>query len=125
MSGTILVYSGSIIILIWGAAHLFPTRNIVRGFGSISDDNRRILTMEWLAEGVAMIYMGILTILVTAIAGRVAAASTVVYLATASALVVMAILGWLTYARTPIIPMKLCPWIQSLSALLLFAGVCL
>jgi len=125
LSGTILVYSGSIIILIWGAAHLFPTRNIVRGFGSISDDNRRILTMEWLAEGVAMIYMGILTILVTAIAGRVAAASTVVYLATASALVVMAILGWLTYARTPIIPMKLCPWIQSLSALLLFAGVCL
>ena len=124
MSGTILVYSGSIIILIWGAAHLFPTRNIVRGFGSISDDNRRILTMEWLAEGVAMIYMGILTILVTAIAGRVAAASTVVYLATASALVVMAILGWLTYARTPIIPMKLCPWIQSLSALLLLAGAC-
>jgi hypothetical protein len=124
LSGTILVYSGSIIILIWGAAHLFPTRNIVRGFGSISDDNRRILTMEWLAEGVAMIYMGILTILVTAIAGRVAAASTVVYLATASALVVMAILGWLTYARTPIIPMKLCPWIQSLSALLLLAGAC-
>jgi len=81
--------------------------------------------MEWLAEGVAMIYMGMLTILVTAIAGRVTAASTVVYLATASALVVMAILGWLTYARTPIIPMKLCQWVQSLSALLLIAGVCL
>ena len=41
MSGTVLVYSGSIIILIWGAAHLFPTIAIVRGFGSISEDNRR------------------------------------------------------------------------------------
>jgi hypothetical protein len=67
LSGTILVYSGSIIILIWGAAHLFPTRNIVRGFGSISDDNRRILTMEWLAEGVAMIYMGVLALLLIAV----------------------------------------------------------
>ena len=125
MLGIILLYLGSIIILIWGAAHLFPTKTIVRGFGPISEDNRKIITMEWLAEGVAMCYMGILTILVTAIDGRTAAASTVVYLSTAITLVVMAILGWLTYARTPIIPMKLCPWIQSLSALLLFAGVCL
>ena len=122
MSGTVLVYSGSIIILIWGAAHLFPTRAIVRGFGSISEDNRRIITMEWLAEGVAMIYMGVLVLIVTAIAGRAAAASAVVYIATAIALSVMAVLGWLTYARTPIIPMKLCPWIQTLSALLLIAG---
>ena len=125
MLGIVLLYSGSIIILIWGAAHLFPTKTVVRGFGPISEDNRKIITMEWLAEGVAMCYMGILTILVTAIAGRTDAASTVVYLSTAITLVVMAILGWLTYARTPIIPMKLCPWIQSLSALLLFAGVCL
>ena len=125
MLGIVLLYSGSIIILIWGAAHLFPTKTIVRGFGPISEDNRKIITMEWLAEGVAMCYMGILTILVTAIAGRTAAASTVVYLSTAITLVVMAILGWLTYARTPIMPIKLCPWIQSLSALLLFAGVCL
>lgn len=122
MLGTALVYSGSIIILIWGTAHLFPTRAIVRGFGSISEDNRKIITMEWLAEGVAMIYMGVLALLVTAIAGRAASASLVVFFTTATALIVMAILGWLTYARTPIIPMKLCPWIQTLSALLLIAG---
>jgi hypothetical protein len=120
--GTVLLYSGSAVILIWGTAHLFPTGTIVRGFGSISEDNRRIITMEWLAEGVAMCYMGILAILVTAIAGTAAAASIVVYLCTAITLVVMAVLGWMTYARTPIIPMKLCPWIQSFSALLLLAG---
>lgn len=125
MLGVVLLYSGSIIILIWGTAHFFPTRTIVRGFGPISEDNRQIITMEWLSEGVAMCYMGILALLVTAIAGRAAAGSTVVYLSTAITLIVMAILGWLTYARTPIIPMKLCPWIQSLSALLLLAGACL
>ena len=123
MLGSVLIYSGSIIILTWGAAHMFPTKTIVRGFGAISEDNRKIITMEWLAAGIAMIYMGILAVLVTAIAGRSAAASAVVYLATATTLVIMAVLGWLTYARTPIIPMKLCPWIQTLSALLLIAGV--
>ncbi len=122
MLGLVLLYSGSIIVLIWGAAHIFPTRTIVRGFGSISEDNRRIITMEWLAEGIAMIYMGILVLLVTAIAGRAGSASSAVYLCTAITLEVMAILGWLTYARTPIIPMKLCPCIQTLSALLLLAG---
>ena len=122
MLGIALLYSGSIIILVWGAAHFFPTGTIVRGFGSISEDNKKILTMEWLAEGVAMCYMGILGILVTAIAGRTGAASLIVYLSTAVVLVIMAILGWLTYARTPIIPMKLCPWIQTLSALLLICG---
>ncbi len=122
MLGTVLLYSGSAVVLIWGAAHFFPTGTIVRGFGSISEDNRRIITMEWLAEGVAMCYMGILSIAVTAIAGRTATASIVVYLCTAITLAVMAAMGWLTYARTPIIPMKLCPWIQSLSAVLLLAG---
>ena len=46
MLGTVLVYSGSIIILIWGTAHLFPTRAIVRGSGSIPEDRRRIVTMD-------------------------------------------------------------------------------
>ena len=122
MLGTVLLYSGSAIVLIWGAAHFFPTGIIVRGFGPISEDNKKIITMEWLAEGVAMCYMGILSILVTAIAGRNCVASMTVYMTTGSVLVVMAVLGWLTYARTPVLPMKLCPWIQTLSALLLIAG---
>jgi hypothetical protein len=78
--------------------------------------------MEWLAEGVALCYMGILGILVTAIAGRATAASATVYFVTAITLIVMAALGWLTYAHTPILPMKLCPWIQSLTAVLLLIG---
>ena len=120
--GIIFLYAGSVIVLVWGAAHLFPTGTIVRGFGPISEDNKKILTMEWLAEGVAMCYMGVLGILITALAGRAGTASLIVYLSTAGVLLIMAVLGWLTYARTPIIPMKLCPWIQTLSALLLVCG---
>ena len=74
MLGIVLVYLGSIIVLIWGAAHLFPTRIIVHGFGSISEDSRKIIGIEWLAKSVAVsCYMGILSILVTAIDSRAAA----------------------------------------------------
>jgi hypothetical protein len=45
-----LLYSDSAVILIWGIVDFFPTRTIVRGFGSISEDNKRIITMEWLAD---------------------------------------------------------------------------
>jgi len=34
--------------LVWGIAHLFPTKSVVEGFGEISDDNKKIVTMEWL-----------------------------------------------------------------------------
>ncbi len=116
------LYAGSILILVWGIAHFFPTGIIVRGFGAISEDNKKILTMEWLAEGVALCYMGILVLLVTIVAGRALGVPLVVYLVTGCTLLVMAVLGWLTYARTPNIPMKLCPWIQTVSALLMLAG---
>jgi hypothetical protein len=123
MLATALLYAGSIIIVVWGTAHFFPTGTIVRGFGPISDDNKKIITMEWLAEGVAMCYMGILVLLVTIVTGRGLGAPLIVYLVTAGALLILAVMGWLTYARTPIIPMKLCPWIQTVSALLIIAGV--
>jgi len=41
-----LLYTGSAIIIIWGIAHLIPTEAIVRGFGPISADNKKIITME-------------------------------------------------------------------------------
>ncbi len=47
----ILLYIGSGVITVWGIAHIIPTKNVVNGFGTISDDNRRIITMEWVAEG--------------------------------------------------------------------------
>jgi hypothetical protein len=63
----ILIYVGSSLPLLWGIAHLFPTRSIVKGFGEISEDNKNILTMEWLIEGIALIFIGISVAMITAI----------------------------------------------------------
>jgi hypothetical protein len=42
----ILSYLGAVLTGLWGVAHLFPTKAVVEGFGDISVDNRRIITME-------------------------------------------------------------------------------
>ena len=36
MAAEALIYAGAIIVSVWGAAHLVPTRSVVVGFGSIS-----------------------------------------------------------------------------------------
>ena len=55
----ILAYIGAGLTTLWGIAHLFPTRNVVADFGDISEDNRHIITMEWIVEGVALIFIGV------------------------------------------------------------------
>jgi hypothetical protein len=66
-----LAYVATAILIAWGTAHLAPTRSVVASFGAISADNRRILAMEWMAEGVSHIAIGVLVILATAIEGAV------------------------------------------------------
>jgi hypothetical protein len=59
MISPILLYLGAFLTLAWGLSHLFPTRNVVKGFGDISQDNRHIITMEWNVEGVYLIFVGL------------------------------------------------------------------
>ena len=40
-----MLYAGAGLIMLWGIAHLVPTKAIVGGFGEISRDNRLILTI--------------------------------------------------------------------------------
>jgi hypothetical protein len=44
MLNQVLLYVGAFFVLGWGTAHLFPTRSVVKGFGDITPDNRRIIT---------------------------------------------------------------------------------
>ena len=60
----VLLYIGSTVILIWGIAHIVPTKSVVKGFGGISEDNIRIITMEWVAEGLTLCFIGLLVLLV-------------------------------------------------------------
>ena len=116
-----MLYVGAAIVIVWGLTHIvIPTRSVIDGFGPISLDNRRTLLMEWLMEGVLLIFVGVLVILVTIVAQPPGQTAIVVYRACASVLVVMAGVSLFTGARTSVLPMRLCPAIFLTSALLIF-----
>jgi hypothetical protein len=104
----------------WGVAHLVPTRSVIRGFGEISQDNRRIVAMEWITEGVALVAMGAVTAVLASdptepLAGAVG-------LAVFVALNVLSVVSLATGARIHFLPFRLCPVIFTGSSLLVLAG---
>ncbi len=118
----VLVYAGGIVVILWGAAHLAPTRSVANSFGQISTDNRRILVMEWVAEGLTHVSIGALVIFIAALEGSSSSAAHLVYRVAAGALVALAALTALTGARTPVIWFKVCPFVLTSVAALLLAG---
>ncbi len=125
MDSSILLYIGSAIVVIWGAAHIAPTKAIVEGFGAISADNRRIITMEWVAEGLALCFVGLLVLVVALWGGIGNPVSAIVFGAAALMLIVIAVWTALTGARTSIVPIKICPAILTICAVLVFLGTVL
>jgi hypothetical protein len=119
-----LLYAGSIIIILWGIGHLIPTKSIVRGFGEISEDNKRILTMEVIAEGITLIFVGLFPLLIGVIVKSSSSNSAIhiVYFYSAILLLVMAILTAVTGARTSIIWYKICPVVKTVVAVLFLFG---
>ena len=121
MGNSILLYLGAVITFLWGAAHLFPTGNIVRGFGNITEDNKNIITMEWIIEGVSLIFAGIIVSGITII-GEVNNVATFVYMASSGFLIVLAIISLFTGFKVKFLPFKLCPVLFTLSAVLILTG---
>jgi len=80
--------------ILWGIAHVAPTRSVVRGFGPISTDSKRLITMTWVGEGVAP-------------------SSVIVVRACAAMLLITAVWTGFTSTRTPVLPMKLCPLVKT------------
>jgi len=119
----VLVYVGGAVLALWGVAHIAPTRSVADSFGEISGDSRRILVMEWVAEGVTHISIGVLVILMAALEVSADPAVRLVYRVSAAALIALAALTALTGARTPVVWFKLCPFVlTSVAALLLAAS---
>jgi hypothetical protein len=125
MISDILLYVGAGVITVWGIAHIIPTKAVVNGFGQISKDNRRIITMEWIAEGLTLCFIGLLVLFVTLWGGSQNAVSTIVYRVSAAMLVVMALLTASTGARTSIIAIKICPAVKIAVAILFILGTVL
>jgi hypothetical protein len=121
MHGAILSYIGSFLLLAWGIAHLFPTRTVVSAFGQISADNRRIITMEWINEGVALIFIGVLVAMVTYLDGSSLMCRTV-YWATFACLNILSIVSIFTGFRNAFIAFKLCPLLFTGSSVLIMLG---
>ena len=92
----LLLTIGAILTMLWGIGHLFPTASIVKGFGEISRDNKRIIRMEWINEGFTLIFIGALILIVTFLGDKNSATQNLVYLTSAIMLFTMAILSLFT-----------------------------
>ena len=117
----IFLYLGSALTIIWGVAHLFPTKSVVKNFGDISIDNKNIITMEWIIEGVFLIFIGVLSAGLTYL-NHPGIISNYVFILSAVFLLILAIISLFTGFRVNFLPYKLCPLIFSLSAILILLG---
>lgn len=122
MAGDILMYIGGSIITLWGIAHIAPTKAVVADFGNVSQDNRRIITMEWVGEGLTLCFLGMLVVFVTALGGREGPVSLIVYRSSAAMLFVMAAWTQLTGAKTSITPIKICPLVKTVVGVMWLIG---
>lgn len=77
--------------------------------------------MEWIIEGVALMFIGSTVAVVTAIEPR-NAVSTAVYLISSSCLFIFAIISLFTGFKIRFLPFRLCPIVFSSSALLITLG---
>lgn len=121
MINLVMLYLGAALTALWGIAHLFPTGSVVKGFGAISADNRHIITMEWIVEGVSLIFIGVLVASVTTI-DPMSAVSKAVFMLSAIGLFALAAVSLFTGFKVNFLPFKLCPFIFTASALLILAG---
>ena len=122
MLNTILLYLGAALLVLWGVAHIIPARKVVAGFGVLSEDNRINITMEWVAEGLALAFVGALVALVTMVGGADEPVARVVVWAVVGFCIVMG--GWtlIVGRHSSIVPIRLCPLVLAVAAVLLVLG---
>lgn len=117
-----LFLAGGLIAAAWGIAHLIPTRAILKMFGDISEENRRVLTMSWIAEGVFLIFIGAIVCLTVAIAGTENDATRAVTWSAAVAMFTFVIVNLFSGFKTSIIPIKACVFVDGIAGLLFLIG---
>jgi hypothetical protein len=122
MNATFLLYLAAFLTTLWGVAHLFPTRNVVKGFGGISLDNQRVITMEWINEGATLIFIGVLTAAVTLVDPTSVVARAVYWLAIIM-LNALSIISLFTGFKVNFLPYRLCPIIFTGSSILILFGM--
>lgn len=117
----IMLYAAGVLTGVWGVAHLFATKGVVAGFGEITADNKNIIRMEWITEGVALLSVSAFVGVAAAIQPDAAVSSAVFAVAIAT-LVALAIVSLFTGFKVAFPPFKLCPFIFTASAALIAWG---
>ena len=124
MINQVLLYAGAALPLIWGVAHLLPTKNVVAGFGDISVDNKRIITMERVNETAALVFISALVSAVTLV-DPTSITSRLVYWISIVMLNVLSVISLATAFKINFLPYKLCPVFFTTASLLILLGVLL
>jgi len=119
----VMIYTGGGMLIAWGVSHLFPTAGIVAGFGPISADNARVITMEWINEGLTLIFLGLLSISAAVMEKKGPDTAKMIYVLVFFMLAAMSVLSVFTGYRIDFLPYKLCPYIFTFAGLLVLQGV--
>ena len=117
----VLLYISSFFLVFWGIAHLFPTKNVIREFGEITADNKRILAMEWINEGATLVFLGILVLTLT-LADPAHSVSRLVFICVFGFLNVLSAISLFTGFRVNFLAYKVCPVIFTGSSILILLG---
>jgi hypothetical protein len=122
MANLILILIGAILTMLWGITHLFPTKNVVKDFGEISQDNKHIITMEWIIEGMSLIFIGLLVLLISLLGGPGNEVVIYVNIISSAMLFSLAVVSLFTGFKVKFIVFKLCPVIFTSSGVLILLG---
>jgi hypothetical protein len=118
----ILAYVAAGMVFLWGVSHIMPTRQVVAGFGEIGDDNRYIITMEWVAEGLSFMFVGVLLAVVTWSSAVPESAEDLVYRVVPGFLLAIGVWTAMTGARTGVIWFRMCPVVMTVASALLIGA---
>lgn len=118
----LFIILGGLSTALWGISHLFPTAAVVKGFGNISADNQRIILMEWINEGLTLLFIGLLVIIATVMNKENTRPLKIIYAASSIMLFSMAVLSVFTGFKIDFLPFRLCPFIFTASGILILQG---
>lgn len=115
----VLAYIAAGMVFSWGVSHIIPTRQVVAGFGEIGEDNRHIITMEWVAEGLSFMFVGVLVAIVTLAGAASEPAEDLVYRVVPGFLLAIGLWTAMTGARTGVVWFKMCPVVMTVASVFL------
>jgi hypothetical protein len=115
------IYTAATLLALWGAAHLVNTPRVIPSLHPSTVDDRRVITMEWINEGLTLVFLAGIAITVTLLGDSNVTRS--VLWGTVIMLNVMSAASLATGFRVKFIAYRLCPVIFTGSSLLIVAGL--